>query len=571
LYFDERRYNEAMAGDDMSFCDIGMDFARGNEYDYAVDCWKNIEHKDIAAVYNNLGVSYFYGNGVEQNFEKALEYYKRSEALGNDFGVYNVGVCYEQGVGGVKKDLEKAIQKYRIAAKMGNNMAVQVLNRLTHEHNLSNYYYDDTDKQNQDGIWGGSRYEIERGTNYAYKLKKCGFSFEDIYRLSVDFINKLEAQEKDELFEMMSRGVDILDSEPLLNMYIYSYGKMHSAKLNYAFKKLPQEFICKDETCLIDYGCGQGIGMICYHDFLREIGCKQKVKKIILIDPSEFCLKRAGLHARHFFPEADLYCICKTFNNLTSSDLFVGDNMPSLNIFSNVLDMDSFDINSFTETIKNVPICEKYFLCVSPYINKDISYRLDSFANLLDAVDLYKYTASAGSFILGKKWTCDIRIFKTECLENIYNSIIEKAHIAEAKCRKEIGTIMGEIFLKETVDYYLQALNVYQNPDAYYNLANLYKDFEKYDEAIKYYQKSLDIVEDNEVYCNMGVCYYNKYDDIKAIECFEKAIELNKDDYISFFNMGNALHNLGRDEEAEECYIMSETIRDNLDMYEPPF
>ena len=78
---------------------------------------------------------------------------------------------------------------------------------------------------------------------------------------------------------------------------------------------------------------------------------------------------------------------------------------------------------------------------------------------------------------------------------------------------------MGEIFLKETVDYYLQALNVYQNPDAYYNLANLYKDFEKYDEAIKYYQKSLDIVEDNEVYCNMGVCYYNKYDDIKAIEC----------------------------------------------------
>lgn len=130
---------------------------------------------------------------------------------------------------------------------------------------------------------------------------------------------------------------------------------------------------------------------------------------------------------------------------------------------------------------------------------------------------------------------------------------------------------MGEIFLKETVDYYLQALNVYQHPDAYYNLANLYKDFGKFNEAIKYYNKSIEIKEDHECFCNLGVCYYNILDDIKALECFEKVLELNPNDYISLFNKGNALHSLGRYEETEECYKMAETLIDDMDMLEPYF
>lgn len=124
---------------------------------------------------------------------------------------------------------------------------------------------------------------------------------------------------------------------------------------------------------------------------------------------------------------------------------------------------------------------------------------------------------------------------------------------------------------KELEYYNGTGLNVYQYSDAYYNLANLYKDFAKCNEAIKYYNNSIEIIEDNECFCNLGVCYYNILDDIKTLECFEKALELNPNDYISLFNKGNALHNLGRYEDAEECYKMAETLRDDMDMLEPYF
>ena len=157
---------------------------------------------------------------------------------------------------------------------------------------------------------------IEQSTNYAFKLKyieqPC---FDEVRKLAVKFMLELPQQLRDELHEALKRGVDILDSEPLMVTYLHSFGPMHQAKLQYAFDKLNEEFLQQKEINIIDYGCGQAIGTMCYADFLRENGYSQKVKTITLIEPSELCLKRAALHVSLFFPNAKIITVNKKFED----------------------------------------------------------------------------------------------------------------------------------------------------------------------------------------------------------------------------------------------------------------
>ena len=111
---------------------------------------------------------------------------------------------------------------------------------------------------------------IEGNTNYAYKLKYLeNLTFDKVRELSISFFRELPTKLQDDLHEALKRGVDALDSEPLLVTYLFSFGKMHQAKLNYAFRKLPDIFFELPEINIIDYGCGQALGTMCYSDFLR--------------------------------------------------------------------------------------------------------------------------------------------------------------------------------------------------------------------------------------------------------------------------------------------------------------
>ena len=80
---------------------------------------------------------------------------------------------------------------------------------------------------------------IEQNTNYAYKLKYMDNpTFDKVRNLSTKFYRELPQALQDELFEALNRGIDILDSEPQMTTYLYAFGPMHHAKLNYAFKQL---------------------------------------------------------------------------------------------------------------------------------------------------------------------------------------------------------------------------------------------------------------------------------------------------------------------------------------------
>ena len=126
---------------------------------------------------------------------------------------------------------------------------------------------------------------IEQNTNYAYKLKYMDNpTFDKVRDLSTKFYRELPQALQDELFEALNHGIDILDSEPQMTAYLYAFGKMHQAKLNYAFKQLPKEFLVQPEINIIDYGCGQALGTMCYADFLRENGAQSTVDGVISIE-----------------------------------------------------------------------------------------------------------------------------------------------------------------------------------------------------------------------------------------------------------------------------------------------
>lgn len=151
---------------------------------------------------------------------------------------------------------------------------------------------------------------IEKGTNYAYTIERIkNIDFRSIRSVSIEFTKRLPSDLNKEVYDSIQHGVCKLQSEPELNMYLHALGLMHEAKLQHAFKHLPKDFTENPTIDIIDYGCGQAIGTMCYADYLRKTGKNQNVRRITLIEPSEITLKRAALHVSCFFPKAEIIAI----------------------------------------------------------------------------------------------------------------------------------------------------------------------------------------------------------------------------------------------------------------------
>ena len=194
---------------------------------------------------------------------------------------------------------------------------------------------------------------IEQATNYAFTLQKKKVSFTTIRETSSVFYRMLPDEIQTQLFEDISRGVCPLNSEPCLNTYMFALGKMHNAKLRRAYDHLSAEFQQNSLVDIVDYGCGQGMGCICYADFLRENGLRQRVRRVILIEPSRLALARAALHVSLLFPDAELKTVCKGFDDLTVNDLPSDPEVATLHILSNVLDLGDrfFRLNDFSDLV----------------------------------------------------------------------------------------------------------------------------------------------------------------------------------------------------------------------------
>lgn len=288
---------------------------------------------------------------------------------------------------------------------------------------------------------------IEETTTYAYKLKYIeNVSFNRIRAFAQSFVNELPQELVDDIFFQLNHGLDLLQNEPQMLVYLHSYGKMHEAKLNRAFEQLPDAFLQQPEIRIIDYGCGQAIGTMCYADYLAEHGLSQNIISVTLIEPSEICLKRAALHISQFFPDAEIHTICKTFNDLTDNDLANPDDIPTLHILSNVLDIQEFDLKDFATLIANNLSNYNQFVCVGPYFNySDKDERMTRFAELLNGNITYSKIFEKGELCDGKTWTAQIVCLGVGELEEEELS----TEVTEEEIRNGIEDEFGAIYSRD--------------------------------------------------------------------------------------------------------------------------
>ena len=102
------------------------------------------------------GEEYYFGNGVEQDYEQALYWFTQSAEKGNAQAQCNLGIMYEYGQG-TAQDYEKAVEWYQKAADQGNALA---------QTNLGVKYY-----------WGkGTQQDLAKAAEWFQKAAEQGYA-----------------------------------------------------------------------------------------------------------------------------------------------------------------------------------------------------------------------------------------------------------------------------------------------------------------------------------------------------------------------------------------------------------
>ncbi len=211
---------------------------------------------------------------------------------------------------------------------------------------------------------------------------------------------------------LMSRGVDPITSARDLFLYIKCFGQMHYAKIQSAIPYITPKVFDKEYE-LIDWGCGQGIGSMTFIEYCKEHHLNLPCR-VTLIEPSELALSRAILHISVLTNNVEFRAICYDFDNLHASQIVTDDNRIKVHIFSNVLDIELYNIHKLEHIIQSSQSGINYFLCVSPNINAQKNARIrafeNSFSTLLGYTHIVDIVNCRGEW--ENNWTRVLRVFK---------------------------------------------------------------------------------------------------------------------------------------------------------------
>ena len=238
---------------------------------------------------------------------------------------------------------------------------------------------------------------IEKETKYCDELSHVPNSFMSIRQISVDRSNGF----------LYGRGVEQLKSEEEMFEYMKRYGKMHYAKLLSSFESaFPQNF--DTQVNIVDWGCGQGLATITLLEKYELLD----VHYITLVEPSEIVLKRAALHCRKFTTSAKLKTVCKKLDDVESSDIKVQCDVPTIHLFSNILDIDDYNSQHLLSIVDSIITRSNYFICVSPYIDDIKTARLNSFMMHFKNKPTFRLYHNVENTKSGEFWQCNNSFFK---------------------------------------------------------------------------------------------------------------------------------------------------------------
>ena len=213
---------------------------------------------------------------------------------------------------------------------------------------------------------------MEQNTSYANgiaNLLKSYPTFEKIYQYNID--NYPRQFPYGQIFEALASGTTVITGSDLLMSYMATYGGHHYHKLSTSLPILLQKIPNGAIVDIIDYGCGQALASVVLIDYLIKNGRKITINSVTLIEPSKAAIERGELHLAYFLKAYNQSTNVKIVNNgldnVILSNLTTKKENIKIHLFSNILDVDNFDIGRLYNNIVNTQTGTNYFLCVSPY------------------------------------------------------------------------------------------------------------------------------------------------------------------------------------------------------------
>lgn len=223
--------------------------------------------------------------------------------------------------------------------------------------------------------------------------------FDNIYQPKIDKIPLLGNV-------YINHGREVLNTEVECDKYIALYGGHHFHKLYAAFPSTNFQYTEGKSVEIIDWGCGQALATCVLIDYLIEERITPKIESITLIEPSSIALWRGyNFIYQMLQPTLSNNSIIRTVNkyidNLNSSDLVSNPSHIKIHLFSNILDVEAFDLNQLYQLIINCFKGINRIICTSPSHNGR-NYRLDDFYQLFNNSHIVKYSFSSNEAIYGK-------------------------------------------------------------------------------------------------------------------------------------------------------------------------
>ena len=211
--------------------------------------------------------------------------------------------------------------------------------------------------------------------------------FEDIYKSKIEKLPLLRDVD-------INHGRKVLNTEAECDKYIALYGGHHFHKLYAAFSSTNFQYTEGKSVEIIDWGCGQALATCVLIDYLIEKRISPKIESITLVEPSSIALWRGYSFVRqmlqHTFSNNSLIqTVNKCIDNLNSSDFVSSYSNIKIHLFSNILDVEDFDLKKLYQLIINSFSGFNRIICTSPYHNAK-SYRIDSFYNLFNEYPIVK-------------------------------------------------------------------------------------------------------------------------------------------------------------------------------------
>jgi hypothetical protein len=233
--------------------------------------------------------------------------------------------------------------------------------------------------------------------------------FHNIYRPSIVRANFQKP------FDDLDRGTRVLKNETECNQYIALYGGHHFYKLYAAYASTRFESIEGEDIEIIDWGCGQALATCILIDYLIEIGIKPNVLSVTLIEPSLVALQCGYNHVQQMFQnDASVKSVVRKINkyidNLVSTDLVSEPNHIKIHLFSNILDVEGFNLIQLHQLVVNSFQGHNRIICTSP--DNSRQHRLDTFYSLFSQSHQLARVSSTSEAIYGEVFYAANRRFE---------------------------------------------------------------------------------------------------------------------------------------------------------------